>query len=210
MVDVDEKGTIVYKVFGWALCGDPPELGGEPGDLPAWDEELWFLGTSVKPTSPPAETIKSVGDKPLAADPTPLPSQLLPPPPVGPFVPLTSWLEIFAALNEPIGKPHWKSTDTARNTIRTLNSKHNGPIIFPPGKGKQPSVNKSALMQWWKGLQEHFDARNEEAESEAESARSTVADTHNYGKSETVVPGINGSVKRARGKGNEKGKEGKR
>jgi len=59
-------------------------------------------------------------------------------------------------------------------------------------------------------LRDTFDARNDEASKKAESVSQTVADVHNYGKSGTVVPGINGSEKRTRGKKVENGKETKR
>jgi hypothetical protein len=130
--------------------------------------------------------------------------------PAAPFVPLTSWNDIFGALNEPHGYAHWKNDAPTRDKIRKLNTEHNGPIVFPKGKGKQPSVDKGALLTWWKSLSEHYDARTEREKAEAESARLTVADSHNYGASGQVVPGIGGSVKRTRAKTTEKGKEKKR
>ena len=120
-----------------------------------------------------------------------------------PFVPLTSWADILAALNEPHDKPLWKNTEQTRDKILKLNEQHNGPIRRPQGKGTQPSVEKAALMTWWNGLKEHFDVRSDDAEAEAKSARLTVADSHNFGASGTVVPGIDGSVKRKRGTKNE-------
>lgn len=124
------------------------------------------------------------------------------------FVPLTSWADIFAALNEPhgTGNAAWKNTQQKRDTVRKLNDIYSGPICFPQGKGKQPRVDKAALMIWWDKCREHFDARNEIAASKDKSSQLTVADSHNYGTSGTVVPGIGGSVKRTRGK-HKKGKE---
>lgn len=130
-------------------------------------------------------------------------------PPAPPFVPLTSWSEILAVLNEPHGKAHWKNNEQTRDKVRKLNNQHNGPIKFPPGKGKQPSVDKAALVAWWNGLRDHFDARNDEESAETESTRLTVTDSHNYGVTGTVLPGIGGSEKRTRAKRGEKGKEGK-
>jgi hypothetical protein len=130
--------------------------------------------------------------------------------PAAPFIPLTSWNDILAALNEPHGEAVWKNNEQTRDKIRKLNSEHNGPIKFPQGKGKQPSVDKAALVAWWNSLRDHFDARNDEEKAEAESARLTVADSHNYGTSGKVVPGIGGSEKRTRAKSDENGKEGKR
>lgn len=125
-------------------------------------------------------------------------------PSVGPFVPLTSWSEILAALNEPHGNAVWKNDPQTRDKIRKLNEQHNGPIRLPQGKGTQPSVDKAVLLVWWDGIRGHFDARNDEEEAKSASARLTVAETCNYGRSGTVVPGIEGSVKRTR-----KGRKGK-
>jgi len=125
------------------------------------------------------------------------------------FIPLTSWNDIFAALNEPHGTPVWKSTAGNRDKIRNLNEQHNGPIIFTEGKGNQPTVAKAALMTWWGGLSDHFDARIDEQKAEAESTEFAVGDSHNYGATGTVVPGISGSVKAKRTTG-KKGKERKR
>lgn len=129
-----------------------------------------------------------------------------------PFVPLTSWRDIVAALNglhEPhAGKATWKNDESTRDKIRKLNLQHNGPIKLPTGKGKQPSVDKAALLVWWAGLREHFDARTDEEKAAAESAEYTTADGHKFGASATVVPGIGGSVKRTRTGTGKKGKEG--
>jgi hypothetical protein len=167
----------------------------------------------VARTSTPEDTPSSGDPKPgLHADVAPTETQRgeggdLP---AGPFVPLTSWNEILAALNEPHGKPVWKNDAQTRDKIRNLNELHNGPICPPQGKGRQPSVDKAALLMWWNGLKELFDARNDKEKAEAESTRLTVTDSHNYGASGKVVPGIGGSKKRRRAKGKEKGKEGKK
>ena len=150
--------------------------------------------TPTSATASPNGTQQSEGEKP----------------PAGPFIPLTSWSEILAALNEPHGNPVWKNTEQTRDKIRKLNEQHNGPIRLPQGSGTQPSVAKAALMEWWNGLSEHFDSRNDEGKAETESARLTVADSHNYGAAGKVVPGIGGSEKRTRANQGEKGVEGKR
>lgn len=116
-----------------------------------------------------------------------------------PFVPLTSWSDIFAALNEPHGNATWKNNETTREKIRKLNINYSGPIKLPVGKGTQPSVDKAKLLQWWNGLKEHFDARIEETAAKESSTRSTVA-SHKYGASGEVVPNIGGSVRRKKGK----------
>jgi hypothetical protein len=147
-------------------------------------------------SKPPNRTQQGVGDDPR--------------PTTDPFIPLTSWNDILVALNEPHGKPVLKNNEQTRDKIRKLNNEHDGPIKFPPGKGKQPSVGKDSLMVWWTSLRDHFDARTDEANAEAESARLTVADSHEYGAFGKVVPGIGGSEKRPRKETKEKGKEGKR
>jgi len=125
-----------------------------------------------------------------------------------PFVPLTSWRDILAALNEsPTGTATWKNNEPTRNKIRNLNTIHNGPIKLPVGRGKQPSVDKAALLAWWNGLRDQFDARVDEAAAAAKSAQHTVADTHSYGADGTVVPGVGGAVKRTRAGTGKNGKE---
>ena len=119
-------------------------------------------------------------------------------PPASPFVPLTSWGEIFAALNEQHGKVVWRNDEPTRAKIRKLSDAHDGPISFPPGRGRHPSVDKAAFLTWWEKLREHFDARVDQERAEAESARLTVAETHGYGAGGRVVPGIGGSVKQGR------------
>jgi hypothetical protein len=121
-----------------------------------------------------------------------------PPPPPRPFVPLTSWNEILAALNEGHDSRVWKNTDQIRSKVRKLNTENNGPIRFKPGKGNQPEVDKAALLEWWNGLRDHYDARNDEENSEAKSADQAVAETHLYGAGGTVIPGIAGAEKKRR------------
>ena len=130
-------------------------------------------------------------------------------PPAGPFAPLSGWADIVAALNEHIGTRHFKNEDSTRDRIRKLNNEYDGPIVFLSGKGVQPQVDKTPLMKWWKKIQTHFDARNRKDESGAEAARLETADTHKYGATGIVVPGIGGSVKTKRATG-KKEKEGKR
>jgi hypothetical protein len=88
------------------------------------------------------------------------------------------------------GKPEWKNDDATREKIRTLDKKHGGPIVMPEKQGSQPRVAKDALLRWWNGLREHFTSRVEEAEAEAESARLTISETHEFGRTGTVVPGV--------------------
>jgi hypothetical protein len=129
-------------------------------------------------------------------------------PPADPFVPLTSWNDILAALNEPHAKPHWKNDESTRKKIRNMNQQHKGPIRLRKGKGTQPSVEKAALLTWWNGLREHYDARTDEENEEAQSATLTVNESYQHGKSGTVVPGIGGSEKQRREKKGKGRKEG--
>ena len=47
-----------------------------------------------------------------------------------PFVPLTSWADIFAALNEVHGNAQWKNSERTRGKIRKLNLAHSGPSDY--------------------------------------------------------------------------------
>lgn len=174
----------------------------------AWDRLLRGLSYTLEVPPPPPFASTSTASGSGAEPPKAERPEAEPKSP--PFVPLTSWADIFGALNEPHkaaepnGKATLKSDARTRDLIRKLNEQHRGPIRFDSGKGKQPSVDKAALMAWWNGLSEHFDARKEEAEAEAEAARLTASETHTFGKSGTVSPKIGGSVKPQR-----KGKKGK-
>ena len=130
--------------------------------------------------------------------------------PPRPFVPLFGWGDIIGALNHQHadGKAHHKNDERMRDHIRRLNEEFAGPIQFRKGKGTQPSVDKSAFLTWWNGLREQHDARNEQRVAKAESERLTVAESHNYGASGTVLPGIRGSVKATRKGKNGKGRKG--
>jgi hypothetical protein len=115
-----------------------------------------------------------------------------------PFVPLMSWSEIFAALNEPHRKTVWENNEQIRAKIRKLNQDFDGPIIMPKVQGGQPQVAKHALIAWWARLEEDFINRAGERAQEATSTRATVSGTHEYGRTGTVVPDIDGHVKKTR------------
>jgi hypothetical protein len=117
-----------------------------------------------------------------------------------PFVPLTSWSEILAALNEPHGKVVHRNTDAEKAKIRKLNDEYDGPITFPKQRGKQPRVEKAKLMQWWNTLRERFEAREQAREQAAADAAGTTAETYRHGRSAEVVPEIDGHVKKTRKK----------
>lgn len=125
--------------------------------------------------------------------------------PAEPFAPLIGWADIISALNVIIGSNHFKSEESTRDKIRKLNTDFKGPIVFSPGQGKHPSVDKTPLGKWWNEIKSHFDARKLESESDAESkaarsgdAREETKNSHAYGADATVVPGIAGSVKKNR------------
>lgn len=125
-----------------------------------------------------------------------------PAPPAGaapaPFVPLLSWGDILEALNDGHPEPFWKNNARMREQIRALNEQHGGPITFPRGRGKQPRVDRAALLAWWEGLRSHFTGRAEEAEREDESARLTASDGYDHGREGHVLPGMSGHVKKCR------------
>src|SRR5262249_15528304 len=110
-----------------------------------------------------------------------------------------SWAEILTALNEPHGgSAVWKNDEPTRNKIRKLNEEYRGPILFPTGKGKQPSVDRQALLDWWGGLQEEVDGRRVEEERDARDAKLTAGESHNYGRTGTAAPGVGGHIRARR------------
>jgi hypothetical protein len=117
-----------------------------------------------------------------------------------PPIPLTSWTEIMDTLNEPHGKVVWRNDDSTRDKIRKLNQKFDGPIRFAKGRGRQPEVEKGALVEWFHGLGEHLDARMDETERELDSAQQTTKERYSYGQTARVVPGIGGHEKKSRRK----------
>jgi hypothetical protein len=114
------------------------------------------------------------------------------------FHPLNGWAEILAAMNEPNGTTVWKNDETTRDRIRKLNKETNGPIRLPLGRGKRPSVEKNELMNWLAKQKDRFIGSSEEREAADQSENLTIAESHAYGASGTVVPGINGSIRKRR------------
>jgi hypothetical protein len=127
-----------------------------------------------------------------------------------PFIPLTSWAEIISAINESLDKPHFANDEGTRTKIRSINETYHGPIRLPNGKGQQPSVNKTALLEWWATLVDKYDARRDEDARHAKDTAATVESKHNYAATGTVVPDIAGSEKRRRRGNGKKGNEPKR
>jgi hypothetical protein len=113
----------------------------------------------------------------------------------GAFFPLKGWPAIIAALNEQLDTAKHTDNEQTRTLIRKLNTQHRGPIVLPTRRGTHPQVDKFVLLEWWGRLREHFVDRDEEAEQETESKDHTVADTHPYSSTGTVVPEISGHIK---------------
>lgn len=99
---------------------------------------------------------------------------------------LFSWLEILDCLNLP-------NDEETRRRVSRLNQEHNGPIIVT-GKGGQPKVEKSKLIEWWNRLEILWKDR---ANQEAGKKMSGEAQ-HNYGASGTAAPEVGGGVKKRR------------
>jgi hypothetical protein len=103
------------------------------------------------------------------------------PPPDTPPVYLTSWREILAALN-------LKNNSTDQAKVRRLHKKFSSPIKFG-GRGKQPFVVKSELLEWWNGLEEQM----EESTRRQKDKRESVAENYAHGqRGEKVIPEIAG------------------
>jgi hypothetical protein len=117
------------------------------------------------------------------------------------FYLLTSWAEIFDAINDTHPERPWANNDSTRAKIRGLNNDFTGPIRMPDGKGKQPEVEKTELLLWWADMASKYSATSEESERDADSKRATVAVNHPHGKGGVVMPDIGGSVRKSKRKG---------
>lgn len=80
-----------------------------------------------------------------------------------------------------------------------LSKTTDGPIS-PPGQGGKVKVVKADLIRWWNSLQERHDESMAEATQAALDQKVTVESKHNFGRAGTVVPAINGAVKKGRNK----------
>jgi hypothetical protein len=81
--------------------------------------------------------------------------------------------------------------DERRRKLAYLNRRFGGPIKAG-GKGSQPVVNRSKLIEWWNSLEEHV----ERLEERIRDKKATMQSRHPYGRTSHVVPEIGGSVKR--------------
>jgi hypothetical protein len=99
---------------------------------------------------------------------------------------LLSWREILDVLG-------MKNNTEERDKVRNLSDHYDGPILVP-GRGSQPKVVKTKLLEWWNGLEIQWEVgHNRERDS-----KPTASDRYSYGKDGTVVPDIAGGVKRRR------------
>jgi len=79
-----------------------------------------------------------------------------------------------------------ENTEANQKHIRQTCEKHEGPIIFE-GR-KKPKVEKNKLRVWWNSLEEIW---AELAQRDAD-IKATTSETHDYGHSAKVIPGIGG------------------
>jgi hypothetical protein len=103
-----------------------------------------------------------------------------------PIVYCLSWADLLNAVE-------LKNNKTNRERVKNLNRQFEGPIILPE-QGEQPRVDQAKLLSWWNGLEEMWRGRQQKALD----AKATAAEQHPYGRGGTVVPGINGSVRKRR------------
>jgi len=115
---------------------------------------------------------EEAGEPPAAAD-------------VSPAKYLTSWREILIALG-------MKHNSEDRQKVSRLNKTIDGPINIP-GKGKQPFVERGALLEWWNRLEAQVATQNRQRNTAA-----TVASHHPYSRDGEVLPDIGGGEKKRR------------
>lgn len=99
---------------------------------------------------------------------------------------LATWREILVALG-------FKFNQEDKRKVARLNKTYSGPIEVP-GQGKQPFVEKTSLLAWWKGLE----ATVRESQQRKVDTQATVANLYDYGHDGTVVPDLSGGMKRRR------------
>jgi hypothetical protein len=120
---------------------------------------------------------------PLAGE----PAQQPPPPAAAtPTKYLFGWAEVLSALKQP-------NDETWRERVRRLNELHGGPILVT-GQGGQPRVAEPRLIEWWNSLERRF----EESVEQERDRKASVEAQHHYGRDGTVVPEIDGAVKKRR------------
>jgi hypothetical protein len=172
----------IYELELWA-SGQADGLGTRPTD---------GGGDATAETDPPPEPQVSESDTPTVEPP--------PAPPARPFIPLCGWADIFEALNKEAGEARWDAAnETHRRRIEGMNDKFGGPIVFTRKKGAQPSVDRDALLDWWRRTRDEFIRKTEDAEAAAEqgatSASLTAGLTHKFGRTGVVAPDLGGHIK---------------
>ncbi len=99
---------------------------------------------------------------------------------------LASWREILVALG-------LRNNREDKSKVSRLNKTYGGPIAIP-GMGKQPLVEKPALLKWWSGLA----AKVQAEQDRRRDAAATASRRYNYGREGEVAPDISGNVKQRR------------
>jgi hypothetical protein len=108
---------------------------------------------------------------------------------------LFGWPEILGCVKRP-------DSQSERERLRTLNSDHDGPIVFM-GQGVHPRCDKKDLAVWWRRLFDMFresQERQAELHSRKRDEAETVKESHSYGRDGTAFSGIGGGEKRRRQK----------
>jgi hypothetical protein len=98
------------------------------------------------------------------------------------------WPEILTALGR-------KNDQSNRDKITRLSELTQGPIQHQ-GQGAQPIADKAKLLEWWASLAD----RLAELTARRKDRRASTQDQFNYGSDGTVVPGIDGAIRKRRRK----------
>jgi hypothetical protein len=96
---------------------------------------------------------------------------------------LTGWQSITATLEMPYNR---------RDEIKSLNDRFDGPIINN-GRGTKPMTYREELLTWWDTL-----AQKQQELADQRQGERFSTEGHAYGRTETVVPEIAGSIKKRR------------
>jgi hypothetical protein len=99
---------------------------------------------------------------------------------------LTNWGAILTRLN-------LKNNREEKGKVKRLNEKYDGPIKIGK-KGEQPWVELPKLLNWWQGLEEEVQRRQQRQEN----AEQTLRSQHFFGRLGTVLPEISGHIQERR------------
>jgi hypothetical protein len=100
---------------------------------------------------------------------------------------LKNWNEILDCLEQ-------KNNDENKRFVASMNEQYDGPIKLP-GRGGQPKVEKTKLIEWWNHLETLW-----ATQGQGRNTETTVDSNYQFGKRETVFPEINGHVKKRQSK----------